>query len=137
MGTRLRQLHAATSWAFVATILIQVFLAGSALINLGGSGDFRTHADFGYGAVGLVSLAVVLTAIAARSPRRDIAITLGLLILYILQTTLPAFRESIPTVAALHPVNALLLFGSSAWYARHATIRVGDRSSEAVAPAHG
>lgn len=121
MGNRLRQVHAATSWLFVVTILIQVFLAGTALADLGGSGDFRTHAEFGYSAVGIVALAVVLTAVLARPGRRDLVIALGLLFLYIVQTTLPSFRSSSPIVAALHPVNALLLFGLAAWYAWHAS----------------
>jgi hypothetical protein len=125
MRVRLRQLHAATSWLFVGAILVQVFLAGSAILNLGGSGDFGPHIEFGYTAVGIIALAVLLTAVAARAARRDVAIALGLLVLYIIQTTLPAFRASIPAVAALHPVNAMLLFGLSAWYARHAWRAVG------------
>jgi hypothetical protein len=134
MGSALRWLHAAVSWLYVAAILVQVFLAGSALVNLGGSGDFRSHADFGYGGVGIAALALVLTAAVARAARRDIAITVGLLVLYVVQTSLPFFRGSLPGVAALHPVNAMLLFGLSAWYARHATesARTGSTESQAA-----
>jgi hypothetical protein len=121
MQFRLRQLHAATSWLLVGAILVQVFLAGSAIVNLGGSGDFRAHAGFGYSVVGIVALAVLLTAIAARTSRDATAIALGLLVLYVVQTTLPAFRATVPAVAALHPVNAMLLFGLAAWYARRAS----------------
>lgn len=117
MGSALRQLHAIAAWVFVGTIVVQVFLAGAAIANLGGSGNFATHIDFGYTAVGLASLAVLLTAAAARLPRRETGITLGLLVLYIIQTALPAFRTSVPMAAALHPVNAMLLFGLAVWYA--------------------
>ncbi|HYX10620.1 MAG TPA: DUF6220 domain-containing protein, partial [Candidatus Acidoferrum sp.] len=92
--------------------------AGVALANLGGSGDFSAHIEFGYVWVGLASLALVLTAIAARRPRRDVGIAVGLLVLYIVQTMLPNARTSAPWVAALHPVNALFLFGLAVWYAR-------------------
>ena len=120
MRSTLRLVHAGVAWLFVATLLVQVFLAGSALANLGGSGDFGLHAAFGYTWVGLAALAVVLSAVAARLPRRDIVIAFGLLVLYIVQTTLPQFRDSAPVIAALHPVNAMLLFGSAVWHARSA-----------------
>jgi hypothetical protein len=113
-----QRLHAAAAALFVVAIVIQVFLAGVALANLGGSGDFSAHIEFGYLWVGLASLALVLTAVAARRPRRDVGIAVALLILYIVQTALPNARTSAPWVAALHPVNALLLFGIAAWYAR-------------------
>src|SRR5262245_33094154 len=106
----LRMVHAVFAWVFVVAIAVQALLAGLAIANLGGNGDFRGHVDFGYSAVGLAALAVVVTALIARRPRRDVLITVGLLVLYIVQTILPAFRSGMPFVAALHPVNALLLF---------------------------
>lgn len=114
----LRWLHVAAAVVFVAAIVVQVFFAGAAIANLGGSGDFTTHREFGYSWVGLASLAVLLTAIAARRPRADIGIVAGMLLLYIVQTMLPNARASAPWLAALHPVNALFLFAIAAWYAR-------------------
>ena len=116
----LRRIHAVAALVFVAAIVVQVVLAGMAIANLGGSGDFSTHIDFGYTWVGLASLAVLVTALIARMPRRDVLITVGMLVLYIVQTLLPAARSSIPFVAALHPLNAMLLFLIATWYARHA-----------------
>ena len=111
------RIHAAVAVLFVAMIVIQVFLAGAAISNLGGSGDFGTHIEFGYTWVGIAALLLVVTALVARRPRRDIGITVGILVLYIVQTALPAAKTSLPFVAALHPVNALLLFGLASWYA--------------------
>ena len=116
----LRRVHGIAAVAMVVAIVIQVYLAGAALANLGGSGDFATHREFGYTWIGLAALALLLTAIAARRPRNDIAVTAGILVLYIVQTLLPAARTSMPWVAALHPVNALLLFGLAVWYVRRA-----------------
>ena len=115
----LNRVHAAVAVLFVVMIVIQVFLAGAALSNLGGSGDFGTHVEFGYTWVGIAALLVVVTALVARRPRRDVGITIGILILYIIQTALPSAKTSLPVIAALHPVNALLLFGLAGWYARH------------------
>ena len=114
----LERVHAAVAALFVVAIVVQVFLAGAALANLGGSGNFATHIEFGYTWIGLAALALLLTAIAARRPRREVGIAFGLLVLYVVQTLLPSFRSSMPWVAALHPVNALFLFGLAAWYAR-------------------
>ena len=112
------RLHVVSAVILVVAIVVQVFLAGAAIANLGGSGDFTTHREFGYTWVGLASLAVVLTALAARRPRFDVGIAVGLLLLYIVQTMLPNARASVPWVAALHPVNALFLFAAAVWYAR-------------------
>jgi hypothetical protein len=114
----LSRVHAAAAVLFVAAIVVQVFLAGAALANLGGSGNFATHIEFGYTWIGIAAALLVVTALIARRPRRDVGIAVGLLLLYIVQTVLPSFRASVPAVAALHPVNALLLFGLAAWYAR-------------------
>jgi hypothetical protein len=118
----LRWLHAAAAIVFVAAIVVQVFLAGAAIADLGGSGDFGTHIEFGYTWVGLAALAVLVTALLARRPRRDVGITAGLIGLYIVQTALPSAKVSLPAIAALHPVNALLLFALAAWYARRAWV---------------
>ena len=113
----MRLVHALAAMMFVVAVLVQVFLAGAALLQLGGDGDFRTHADFGYTWVGLASLAVVVTAALARLGRRRIGISVLLLVLYIVQTLLPNFSEDLPALAALHPVNAMILFALGAWLA--------------------
>jgi hypothetical protein len=120
MNRRALQVHAAAAWVFVAAIVVQVFLAGAAIVQLGGSGVFAAHIDFGYTWVGLAALAVLVTAVIARAGRRAILISIGLLALYIVQTSLPFARDSIPAIAALHPVNALVLFALATWYARRA-----------------
>jgi hypothetical protein len=115
----LRRLHAVAAWVFVAAIVVQVFLAGAAIPQLGGSGVFASHVDFGY-TIGLFALLVVVTAVIARAGRQAIGISLALLVLYIIQTLLPGFHKDIPAAAALHPVNALVLFALAVWYARRA-----------------
>jgi hypothetical protein len=136
----LERVHAAVAALFVVAIVVQVFFAGAALANLGGSGNFATHIDFGYTGIGIAALAVLLTALAARRPRREVGIALVLLVLYVVQTVLPGFRASTPWVAALHPVNALFLFGIAIWYARgawrdRAVARPSGPPTTPVAPA--
>lgn len=124
-----RRLHAWAAVAWVAAIIIQVFLAGAAIGNLGGSGDFATHMGFGY-TMGFVQLIALVLAFPARMSGRDKGISAGLLGLYIVQTILPGFKSGLPFIAALHPLNAMILFTLSIWYARHAW-----RLSAATSPA--
>lgn len=128
----LRQAHAIAAWLLVFGIIVQVFLAGAAIANLGGSGNFSTHIEFGYTGIGLIALLVLLTAIAAQRGRRDILLSFGLLVLYVIQTALPAFKGSLPSLAALHPVNAMLLFALATWYARRAWLRRNAESTAAI-----
>lgn len=115
----MRRVHAAAVWLFVASIVVQVFLIGTAIRELGGSNDFSGHIGLGY-TMGFLALIVVITAIIARAGRTAIAASLGLLILYVVQSVLPGFKGSMPWLSALHPVNALVLFALSIWYARRA-----------------
>jgi len=117
MNPLARQIHAWVAWAFVAAIVIQVFLAGLAIPQLGGSGNFETHQGFGY-AIGLVALALVLAAVAARAGQARILQALGLLVLYVIQTVLPNLDPGLSIAAALHPLNAMILFVLGIWYAR-------------------
>jgi hypothetical protein len=114
-----RRLHALAAVLWVVAIVFQVFLAGQAIANLGGSGDFSTHIDVGY-TIGVVQLAALILAFPARMSRRDIGISAGILVLYIVQTMLPGFKSASPLIAALHPLNAMILFTVSLWYAVHA-----------------
>jgi hypothetical protein len=119
-----RLVHAGLAWLFVATILYQVFLAGRAIIQLGGSGDFKPHVEFGWSWVGLAALALPISAAVARPGWRQFLLALLVFVLYIVQTFLPGMRTENPIFAALHPVNALLLFGLGLIVARRATALV-------------
>jgi hypothetical protein len=111
------RVHLIAAVVFVAAIVVQVFLAGAAIANLGGSGNFSTHIEFGYTELGILALVLLATALIARRPRREVGIVVLLVVLYVVQTVLPSFKGSTPALAALHPVNALLLFAVAAWYA--------------------
>jgi len=114
-----RRLHAFAAILWVVALIVQVFLAGQALGNLGGTGDFAAHRDFGY-TIGIVQLIALVLAFPAGMSRRDKGISAGLLVLYVVQTLLPPARSVSPFIAELHPLNAMVLFTLSVWYARHA-----------------
>lgn len=127
----LKRVHGGAAWLFVGAIVVQVFLIGAAIPQLGGSNDFSAHIGFGY-TIGFIALLVVVTALVARADRQAIGITVGLLLLYIVQTILPNLKGSMPFVAALHPVNAMVLFALSIWYARRAWRAASPAASSAA-----
>ena len=115
MQGTIRQIHAAVAWLLVAAILVQVWLAGTAIPQLGGNGNFETHRNVGYG-IGLITLALFLTALPSGLGRRRILQSLGILGLYVVQSSLPYVGMN--AIEALHPVNAIVLFVVSLVYAR-------------------
>jgi hypothetical protein len=127
-----RRVHAWAAVVWVAAIVVQVFLAGQAIANLGGTGDFATHVNVGY-SIGVVELVALGLAFPARMPRREKLISAGLLALYIVQTLLPPAKTVSPLIAGLHPLNAMVLFTLSVWYARHAWRLATAASSDASA----
>jgi hypothetical protein len=112
------RVHLVAAGLFVAALIVQVFLAGAAIAELGGSGTFATHIEFGYTWIGLAALGLLITVFVARRPRREVGWVAAIVVLYVIQTLLPGFRSSAAVVAFLHPVNAVLLIGVSAWYLR-------------------
>jgi hypothetical protein len=116
-----RWAHVVLAWLFVAGVVVQAYLAGAALAQLGGSGDFGTHISFGYTVMGLLALGVLVTALVGRVPRPQVGLSVALFILYVVQAFLPNARTSAPLIAALHPANAMFLFilgGVIGWRAR-------------------
>jgi uncharacterized membrane protein YhaH (DUF805 family) len=105
-----RLAHLVVAWLFAAGVLVQGYLAGSALSQLGGSGDFGTHIEVGYTVMGLLALAVPILALLGRYPRAHLGWSGLLLLLYIVQISLPNARSGTPAIAALHPANAMILF---------------------------
>jgi hypothetical protein len=47
IGAYGRWAHVGAAWLFAGGVLLQAFLAGAALTQLGGSSDFSAHISFG------------------------------------------------------------------------------------------
>lgn len=127
----IRRIHLLVAWAFVAGLLIQVFLAGLGVFE--SSSKFGTHAGWGY-MLGLIPLVLLVLAGAGQLGQRQVLYGAGLFGMFIVQSMLVAFRSSAPVVAALHPVNGFLLLlvavamAREAWAARN--VQVGSGAAE-------
>lgn len=97
---------AVVAWLFAGCIVIQVFLAGLGVFD--SPERFVTHREFGY-LFGWLSLVALLIAAIGRLPRRLIGLAGLTLAQMALQSVLILFRDDAPAIAALHPVNGVLL----------------------------
>jgi mercuric ion transport protein len=114
----LRYLFLAVAVLFVAGIAYQVFLAGMAVF---GAGHWSNHVDFGY-FVAMIPALMILTAWLARAGRPTVWLTAITLVAASVQTFLPLFRDDVPWISALHPVNAMVIFGLGVVVARRAWV---------------
>lgn len=99
-----RRLFLVASWAFVAGAFVQIYLAGMGVF----AGSFDNHRSWGY-MLGLFPLLMIVFGLIGRIGRRDILLSALLFLQGILQSVFVLQRESNPAVAALHPVNGVLM----------------------------
>lgn len=101
--------------SYLAALALQFYVAGLALF---GATGFVPHALLGYGLVlGAVTLTVL--TVAARFPARTSWMAASLIVLTLLQPVLAlALRASAPSLAALHTLNALLIFSLAIFVAQ-------------------
>lgn len=105
-----RYAYVVTAWLFAAGILIQVFLIG--LTFLGGQPSLQTHTGLGHG-LAVAPLVMIVAAYTGRLPHPMKLSTWIALVVYVLLADVVIFmRGSAPIIAALHPVLAVILFGT-------------------------
>jgi len=126
-----RYLFAAAAVLFLVGVLVQVYLIGSTLFA---GGNIEDHQSLGY----ILSLAPViplLLAWPARAGQRTVILCAALLVDAFVQSLLPSLKADAPALAALHPVNALLVFGLSVEVARRAVRLARSEAAAAAEPA--
>ncbi len=125
-----RRLFLVVSWTFVAGAFVQIYLAGMGVF----AGSFDNHREFGYW-VSTVPILMVIFGLIGRIGRRDILLSALLFVQGILQSVFVLQRESYPAVAALHPVNGVLMLVIGIYLAIEARrlLRAGAEPAEAGA----
>jgi hypothetical protein len=111
-----RYLFAATAVLFLVGVVVQVYLIGAFLFA---GQSVEDHRNLGY----LLSLAPaipLLLAWPARAGQRTVLLCAALLVAAFVQGILPSLRDGASWLAALHPVNAMLVFGLSVLVTRNA-----------------
>jgi hypothetical protein len=131
-----RYLFAAAAVVYLVGVLVQVYLIGAVLFAGGSAED---HRNLGYW-LSLAPAIPLLLAWLARAGQRTVLLCAALLVAAFVQSILPSLRDGAGWLAALHPVNALLVFWLSLLVARHA-VRLARTPSaapmEEPAPSRG
>ncbi len=104
----------AFAWLFAAGVAIQIFLAGLALFDTAARWD--DHSSFGM-MIGILLLPLLVLVPLGRAGRQAIGMTAVLLVLFIVQITLPSIDAG--WIAALHPLVAFALLGISEQLGSH------------------
>jgi len=119
-----RTVYLVAAWLFVVGVLAQVFLAG--MVVVAGRMGWDNHADLGH-TLALPLLVMLVTVYLGRLPGRTKGLTWLLFLVYVVQADFLIFlRDSLPVVAALHPVLALVDFALGLRLAMTARSLAGD-----------
>jgi hypothetical protein len=115
-----------SAWLYAACIAVQVFLAGLSTGLLGGEPDRWTdHISFGQ-MIGTLPILLVIFALVGRLPVLTIVLSVAIFFLYGLQY--PFANTDTSNVAALHAVNALVMFWLTTLIAQQAQRMAFQRS---------
>jgi hypothetical protein len=90
---------------FLASVVIQVFLIG---LYLFAGGNLEWHRFFALVPT-VLALVPLVAAFGAPLPTRSKQWSAALFVVTFIQGALPSLKDSVGIVAALHPVNALLM----------------------------
>jgi hypothetical protein len=118
------------TWLFLAAIVVQVYFAG--LMLFGQEGGRELHENIGW-LLGLVGALFLALPALARAGVTTIVLGVVLALVTYFQPFLTFARETSALIAALHPVNAILIVALSLVLIRRASDLV--RHERAVAAA--
>lgn len=105
------------AWIFAAGTVIQVYLAGLAVPNLGGDlANFELHRNFGF-IFGVLTLVLIVLSLAGRMPRLVVLASIALFGLMIVMSALVRLPDLDPNIGALHPVIGVFIVGIAFWLA--------------------
>jgi mercuric ion transport protein len=134
-----RLVYIGLAWAFLASVIVQVFLVGTALFA--GSG-FQPHIWFA-AVVHAIPLLMLAAGALGRVGRRRLGLAALAFVVISVQAMLPLLRPTVPLLAALHPVGALAIFWlavmavrSVPGYAQRSEVRA-RQAEPAASPARG
>jgi hypothetical protein len=107
MTRALRIAYVLLAWLYLAGLVSVAFAAGLGLLVPGST--MQLHREAGY-ILHLAPILLLLAAWGARVGRPTMWWVVALSVSGLIQPILPILRESVPFLAALHPLNAMVLF---------------------------
>jgi len=122
---------------FLAGLVFQVYLVGQSLFV--DPRDWAAHSSWGWTVAHGLPLLILISAAFSRLGRRRWYVLAALLISAGIHPFLAGFRESNPSVAVLHPINAVLMVALTVWLLQDAwtLVRVGTPAAQGGPPTSG
>lgn len=124
-----RTVHPWVAALLVIGLLVQVFLAGMGVFA--GGASFATHRDVGF-TLQVLPFVLILTSVLGGFGRRHAIPATVMFIQFFLQSILLIWRDDLPAIAALHPVNGVLILVVASWLAWDAWRSRGAMAPEAA-----
>jgi len=118
------------AWAYLAALAIQVFFAGMYVFV--GASNIELHRGMAHVIALLTGLLIVAVFVGRVPEKRLVFAVLGLLTLQGLLVHVGQWFD-LWTIAALHPVNALVLTYAALTLAKHSTAYWSEATQEATA----
>lgn len=119
------------AWLFLAAIVTQVYFAG--LMVFGQENGRSLHQGTGY-MLAMAGLLFLAFPALARAGARTVILGVVLSVITFFQPTITFAREESPVIAALHPVNALLIVALSVMLIVRATHLIRESPPAGIEP---
>ena len=103
-----RRVFVVLAWSFVVAVAIQFLLAGLGIL---GGESLEPHRQWGFVALHLIPVVMLIAAIVGRMGRTVIGMTIGVFVLVFLQPLFAAPDLEPQWLRSLHVLNALLIAG--------------------------
>lgn len=131
----LRYAYVGSLVLFLAGLVFQVYLVGQSLFV--DARDWAVHAEWGWAVAHGLPLLILISAAFSRLGRRQWLVLIAFFVAVGIQPFLPELRDANPSLAALHPINALLLLGLTLWLLQDAWRLVRTETQAAPVPPPG
>ena len=118
-----RRVFVVLAWSFVVAVAIQFLLAGLGIL---GGESLEPHRQWGFVALHLIPVVMLIAAIVGRMGRTVIGMTIGVFVLVFLQPLFAAPDLDPQWLRSLHVLNALLIAGVGYDLARRASSPLRD-----------
>ena len=118
-----RRVFVVLAWSFVVAVAIQFLLAGLGIL---GGESLEPHRQWGFVALHLIAVLMVIAAIVGRMGRTVIGMTIVVFVLVFLQPLFAAPDLDPQWLRSLHVLNALLIAGLGYDLARRASSTLRD-----------
>ena len=110
-----RRVHRIAAWLLVGGVFVQLFLAGLGVFE--SARRFEIHTMFGF-TLEILPFVMLVAGLVGRLDRRLNGLAALAFVLFFFQSVFVGLRADLPMIAALHPVNGVVILLIAIFIAR-------------------